>query len=237
MISESQKSILDPRTKLVLLLMISIFVLGGAGSNRMWLCNMILSAVPLILFAMIRKWRTCLGYMILYSTAYILQLMLLPTFTGLFGFLLLAITGILNRLLPGSMMGKYVISTTKVSEFIAAMERLHISDKFIIPLSVVFRFFPTIVEECSSINDAMRMRGIGLGGGKVLQMLEYRLIPMITCSVKIGEELSAAALTRGLGAPVKRTNVCEIGLHVLDYALLLVCFGICGFWIIGLVKG
>ena len=237
MISESQKSILDPRTKLVLLLMISIFVLGGAGSNRMWLCNMILSAVPLILFAMIRKWRTCLGYMILYSTAYILQLMLLPTFTGLFGFLLLAITGILNRLLPGIMMGKYVISTTKVSEFIAAMERLHISDKFIIPLSVVFRFFPTIVEECSSINDAMRMRGIGLGGGKVLQMLEYRLIPMITCSVKIGEELSAAALTRGLGAPVKRTNVCEIGLHVFDYALLLVCFGICGFWIIGLVKG
>ena len=88
MISESQKSILDPRTKLVLLLMISIFVLGGAGSNRMWLCNMILSAVPLILFAMIRKWRTCLVYMILYSTAYILQLMLLPTFTGLFGFLL-----------------------------------------------------------------------------------------------------------------------------------------------------
>lgn len=237
MISESQKSILDPRTKLVLLLMISIFVLGGAGSNRMWLCNMILSAVPLILFAMIRKWRTCLVYMILYSTAYILQLIFLPTFTGLFGFLLLAITGILNRLLPGIMMGKYVISTTKVSEFIAAMERLHISDKFIIPLSVVFRFFPTIVEECTSINDAMRMRGIGLGGGKVLQMLEYRLIPMITCSVKIGEELSAAALTRGLGAPVKRTNVCEIGLQVLDYALLFVCFCICGFWIIGLVKG
>ena len=237
MIFESKMSILDPRTKLILLLMISIFVLGGAGDNRMWACNVVLSAVPLVLFAMIRKWSTCLAYVMLYGISYILQMLLLPDLTGLPGFLLLAVTGILNRLLPGIMMGKYVLSTTKVSEFIAAMERLHISDKLTIPLSVVFRFFPTIVEECSSINDAMRMRGIGLGGGKALQMLEYRLIPMITCSVKIGEELSAAALTRGLGAPVKRTNVCEIGFHILDYALLLVCIGICGFWMTGFVKG
>ena len=32
----------------------------------------------------------------------------------------------------------------------------------------------------------------------------------------IGEELSAAALTRGIGAPTKRTNICNIGFGALD---------------------
>lgn len=52
--------------------------------------------------------------------------------------------------------------------------------------------------------DAMRMRGVRFGGGKVGAILEYRIVPMMICSVKIGEELSQAALYAGLGGPVKR---------------------------------
>ena len=132
-------------------------------------------------------------------------------------------------------MGRYVIRTTKVSEFVAGMEKMHVTNKITIPLSVLFRFFPTIIEEYSAINDAMKMRDIRLGGKKALQMLEYRLIPMITCSVKIGEELSAAALTRGLGAPVKRTNICKIGFGVTDYCIFTICMIIYVFWITGFV--
>lgn len=85
------------------------------------------------------------------------------------------------------------------------------------------RFFPTVGEEASSISDAMRMRGISFGGNHPGKMLEYRLIPLMTCSVKIGDELSAAALTRGLGADVKRTNICKIGFRFVDYIVLLGC--------------
>ena len=88
----------------------------------------------------------------------------------------------------------------------------------------MFRFFPTVMEEWRAIGDAMKMRGIRLRGGKAGSILEYRLVPMLMCSVKIGEELSAASLTRGLGGPVKRTNVCNIGIHVQDVFMLLFCF-------------
>lgn len=54
-------------------------------------------------------------------------------------------------------------------------------------------------------------------------MVEYRLVPLMVSVVKIGDELSAAALTRGLGAPVKRTNVCQIGFHVQDLIAILFC--------------
>ena len=64
------------------------------------------------------------------------------------------------------MMGYYLLSTTKVSEFVLAMQRMHIPEAFIIPFSVMFRFFPTISEEAGSIGNAMRMRGIT---GKIFQ--------------------------------------------------------------------
>jgi energy-coupling factor transport system permease protein len=126
--------------------------------------------------------------------------------------------------MPGIMTGMYVVSTTTVSEFIAAMERMHVSQKITIPLAVMFRFFPTVVEEAGSINKAMAMRDIKFGGKKALKMIEYRLIPMMTCSVKIGQELSAASLTRGLGGPDKRTNICKIGFGCCDI-LTFICLG------------
>lgn len=85
--------------------------------------------------------------------------------------------------------------------------------------SIRFRFFPTIREEYSAIHDAMRLRE--LSTKNPLSMLEYRLVPLLMCIVSIGNELSASALTRGLNSPVKRTNVCPIGLGWIDFAALI----------------
>lgn len=228
---------LDPRTKILLLLMISAFILGGVGGSRMWICNIILCLIPLFLNLIHKKWVVSLVYIVLYVIGLLMQQMMNSVSLGMFHFVFLTCTTIFIRLLPGIMMGRYALSTTKVSEFIAAMEKMHISSQITIPLSVLFRFFPTIMEEGTAINSAMKMRGVRIGGGKAFGMLEYRLIPMITCSVKIGEELSAAALTRGLGGPAKRTNVCRIGFRLADYVIMALCAGILAYWLAGYWKG
>ena len=69
----------------------------------------------------------------------------------------------------------------------------------------------------------MRMRGIRFGGKHPGRMLEYRLVPLMISIVKIGDELSAAALTRGLGAPGKRTDICSIGFHMQDVLMIAIC--------------
>lgn len=66
------------------------------------------------------------------------------------------------RLFPIFMMGYYTISSTKPNEFIAAMVKWKIPNAFIIPVSVVFRFIPTLKEENKAISNAMRMRGYDL---------------------------------------------------------------------------
>ena len=201
--------VLDPRTKLMMLFNIALFVLGSAGGESVEPLVPVLCFMPAVLFISAKRWKSWLVYT-----------RLVPLTTGAINFILLGCSGMLSRFLPGIAMGGYLVSTTTVSEFTAAMLRMRLSEKIIIPLSVMFRFFPTVMDEAASINAAMKMRGIHIGGRNAGKMLEYRLVPLMTCCVKIGEELSAAALTRGLGGEVRRTNICKIGFHVQDYILL-----------------
>lgn len=217
--------ILDPRTKLACLITIAIFILGGSYEGIMQYYIIGLAIIPLVLLVSERKIKKAGLYLVIFCGSLSLQMFLLPRLTGVPSYIAVAAVGILLRFSPGIMMGYVVVTTTTVSEFVAAMERLHIPKQITIPMSVMFRFFPTVMDECSAINDAMRMRDVRLGGENPGAILEYRIVPMMICSVKIGEELSVASLTRGLGGPIKRTNICKIGFHMQDVFFLLVCIG------------
>ena len=220
--TEKRKGILlDPRTKLILLL--TITTLMSSNEGIMNIVKPCLSLVPFALILSERRFKTAGKYLVLYAVCFILERIALTSLSGLLSFIVLAVTSIMTRFAPGIMTGAYLISSTSISEFIGAMERMHIPEKIVIPMSVIFRFFPTISEEYQAIRDAMKMRGIRFGGKNPFLMLEYRLVPLMVSVVKIGDELSAAALTRGLGAPVKRTNVCQIGFDVQDLIAILFC--------------
>lgn len=215
--------ILDPRTKMLLLFTMAVFVLGYSGGEILNFLLPCFCVMPAVLLLTGRKYKTAFGYILIYSASYLAFIFLGDKTSGILNYLLLGICGILARFLPCMMMGAYMISTTTVSEFTAAMQQMHLSDKIIIPFSVMFRFFPTVINEFASINAAMKMRDIRIGGRNISKMFEYRIVPLMTCCVKIGEELSAAALTRGLGGTVHRTNICRIGFHVQDILVILLC--------------
>jgi energy-coupling factor transport system permease protein len=214
---------LDPRTKMLMVVCIGIVLTAGGYGGLMTYARPALAAMPLLLLLLSYRFKAALFYAAAFTAAYFTEAFLLAHIGGLLNFILLASVGILARFMPGIMMGYFLVSTTTVSDFMAAMRKLHVTEKLAIPLSVMFRFFPTVREEYAAIGDAMRMRGVSLAGGKPLKMLEYRLVPMMMCSLKIGEELSTAALTRGLGAPVKRTNICNIGFHAPDLVFMAIC--------------
>ena len=222
--SDNRKGIvLDPRTKLFMLVTITTLMFSTSNEGIMNVVKPILSLIPFALILSERRFKTAGKYALLYVACFILERLALNVWSGMLSFMVLAVSSIMTRFAPGIMTGAYLISSTFVSEFIGAMERMHITEKIIIPLSVIFRFFPTIGEEYQAIRDAMKMRNIRFGGRNPFLMIEYRLIPLMVSVVKISDELSAAALTRGLGAPVRRTNVCEIGFHVQDIIAIVLC--------------
>jgi energy-coupling factor transport system permease protein len=209
---------LDPRTKLLLLLVINLVMMGGGIKGAALVIRPVLAALPFILLLTEGKIKAAVIYMPLFAMAAFGESFLVPHTTGVMNLLTIIASGLITRFMPCLVMGYYVVTATTVSEFTASMERMNVSPKIIIPFSVMFRFFPTVAEEAGAISDCMRMRGIG--GSSIIKnpiaALEYRVVPLMVCTVKIGEELSAAALTRGLGSPVKRTNICRIGFHWQD---------------------
>lgn len=215
--------LLDPRTKLFMLITVTSLMLSTGNGGVMNMVKPVLSIIPFVLLLSERKWKTAAKYLVLYIVCFALERAALHTLSGMASFILLAVCSVMTRFAPGFMMGAFLIATTSVSDFIAAMKRMHVTEKIVIPLSVIFRFFPTIREENAAIRDAMRMRGIRFRGKHPGKMIEYRLIPLMISIVKIGDELSAAALTRGLGAPVKRTDICKIGFHIQDVIMLVLC--------------
>jgi energy-coupling factor transport system permease protein len=222
---------LDPRIKMLMVVTVSVILTAGGYGGLMTYIRPALAVLPLLLLLLSKRWAASLLYILCFGLAYFGEYFLLSRTYGVVNFILLASFSLFTRFMPGLMMGYFLVSTTTVSEFMAAMRRMHVTEKIAIPLSVMFRFFPTVREEYSAIGDAMRMRGVVLAGGKPLKMLEYRFVPMMICSLKIGEELSTAALTRGLGAPVKRTNICSIGFRAQDIVLLLLCLASLGVYI------
>ena len=221
-------SLLDPRTKLLLLFTSSVFVVGNAGEAWMNVFYWILVYLPVLLLFAEKEWKTGIIAVIIYLGSFYAQEALQHELTGVESMLALSLY-IITKILPTVILARYIVKSTKVSEFLTAMNKMHVSDKITIPISVIFRFFPTVVEESRAINDAMRMRGIEMGANKASEAIEYRMVPLIaSCSI-IGEELSAAAMTRGRDVGKKRSCIWKIKFRFLDWIIMGFCI-ICFVW-------
>lgn len=212
---------LDPRTKIIILVIISFMVFNEAPIY----VSGILVLIPFICLFFSNYKKAAVIYLVLYVAAKYIQIFLLPNSTGIISIILVTFSYTSSRMLPILIMGYYTIASTKVSEFISAMEKSNVPKDIIIPLSVVFRYIPSIIEEIKSITNAMKMRGFGLtvkSFKNPLKLIEFYMVPILISAVKTSDELSAASLTRGLSNPKKRTHLVDTEFSKLDYSLLLI---------------
>lgn len=212
---------LDPRTKIIILVIISFMVFNEAPIY----VSGILVLIPFICLFFSNYKKAAVIYVVLYVAAKYIQIFLLPNSTGIISIILVTFSYTSSRMLPILIMGYYTIASTKVSEFISAMEKSNVPKDIIIPLSVVFRYIPSIIEEIKSITNAMKMRGFGLtvkSFKNPLKLIEFYMVPILISAVKTSDELSAASLTRGLSNPKKRTHLVDTEFSKLDYSLLLI---------------
>ncbi|WP_241954593.1 energy-coupling factor transporter transmembrane component T family protein [Staphylococcus auricularis] len=210
---------LDPRTKILLTMTVSTILISSGSSQS--ILRVILTLFSLMLLLSIHRYSLFINFTLVFIALIAIQQWLVPITDGLLQFILLGIVGIFMNILPGFIVGFFTLFATKVSEFIAAMEKLKLPRTVIIPISVIFRFFPTIAEEYQHISHAMKLRGITFTR-HFTKLIEYRVIPLIISVVQIGNDLSFTAMTRGIDAPNQRTNVCVVKLGWLDKLLMLI---------------
>ena len=223
--AKAKQLYLDPRTKIVLCLVVSFIMLESTTSLVVNALQIALAALPLIFLLMLGKHKMAVYYVCAYVFASLVPALLVSYLPAVINLLFTGMIALMTQILPGMMMAYFFLASTSVSEFVTAMDRMHVPKSISVPMSVLFRFFPTIVEEYGHVRDAMRMREVG-NLRQPMAMLEYRMVPFMTSIVSIGNDLATSALTRGLSAPVRRTNVCPIGFTWRD-GLAFVLTGVC----------
>lgn len=95
----------------------------------------------------------------------------------------------LERVVVFFVMGAWMGSKLRVSDFVTAMQNMHVPKGGTIALAVAFRYIPTVQDEFRFIKNTMMLRGIGLTVRNVLlhpvKTCEYAIVPLIIRSMTI----------------------------------------------------
>ncbi|MDD3139354.1 MAG: energy-coupling factor transporter transmembrane component T [Lachnospiraceae bacterium] len=129
----------------------------------------------------------------------------------------------IRRVLPTGTLGSLLIQTIRVSEIMESLSRMKLPKSVTIPLTVLLRYFPSIGEDHRAIKKAMSMRGLQGGFFRhPVQSIECMYVPMMMAASRRADELSCAAVTRGIENPKQRTTLVEIGFKKQDILCLVI---------------
>ncbi|MCW6059650.1 energy-coupling factor transporter transmembrane protein EcfT [Clostridium sporogenes] len=217
--NKGEKGVLkiDPRTKIILMIL---------GNVAIFLAFSIEIKISLIIFYLIFGFlcgaykspiKISLGYFGLILVEYLGGKYL----SGTLALMIITFSQFIKMILPCALLASIMISTTKVSEFMGALNKMKVSKKVIIPLTVMIRYFPVVFEDWKNIKDSMRMRDVSptfLGFLKnPSDTIECIYVPMLMSASKVSDELSAAAITRGIENPNPRTCMVKMKMKFCDY--------------------
>ena len=219
--TSGDRALLDPRTSIYAIIVISVVMIGGRLSGIEYILRVISCMIPVVFLFAKKNYKLGMIYFLLALLAMIIERSAIQTSSGFLNLLLVIISGTISRFVPQFMMAYCFMSYTKVSELIVSLEKMHLPDVVIISLAVMFRFFPTIAEENRCVVDAMNMRKTKTKKFSLIERLEYQIVPIMMQSVRIADELSQAAMTKGLGINIHRTHICEVGFRYRDYLMII----------------
>ena len=203
---------LDPRTKLVLLVLCSFL------SMLLWspLNYFLVFSAVLLLCLLSGGWSIALRGLLTYVVLWSLQ-QIGPHLPRPLVMTVAMIGALMQLFLPSFMLAFLLMKTTPASHLAAGLRAWHVPQTVTVPLVLTLRYFPAIGEDWRHIRDAMKLRALK----GPLKKVEYTLVPLLVCACNAADELSAAALTRGLDNPAPKTSHRRLHLGGADWVCLI----------------
>lgn len=205
---------LDPRTELLLLIIANVVAFTYSAQ---WIEFAVIGILALLLICC-GCIKSALKWIVFFICLVGIQYYVIPILPKILVIMFSILTVYIRKLFPCLMIGALILKTTPVRFLIIALRKWHIPQKMIIPLSITLRYFPAIKEEQRHIRDAMKLRKIRGFSRK----LECMIVPMLMSATGTADELSAAAITRGIENPIEKTCIVDLRFHIQDYICLIV---------------
>ena len=203
--------ILDPRTKIILLAGVNIFVFTNSHIYAEFavVCSLI------ILLLLCGVYKAALKSAVLYVFLLAAKYIFLPLCPDMVITSLNIIVITFRKLLPCVTLGALLVETTPIRLLMHTLSKWHVPQTVIIPLAITVRYFPTLFEEKQAISDAMKLRGVK----NPVRKLEYIYVPLMMSASATADELSQAVTARGIDNPAPKTCAVVIKFHFQDYLL------------------
>lgn len=240
---------LDPRTKLILLVLVVVFIFVAGGWFSLAIValfiitTILLSKVP---FKMYLKNLKAILPIIIFT-------MIINLFYNTGGQVLLTVwklsitTGSVNRALymASRILLLIIISavltyTTTPNDLTDAIEKLLSPLRFIglknavhtlaLMMTIALRFIPTLIEETQKITNAQKARGADLENGSLIERIKALipiLIPLLISSIRRAYELAEAMECRCYNGGEGRQRMKQLKYKMCDTVTFLVTIGVC----------
>ncbi len=201
---------LDPRTKLLLLVGMNVVIYSFGGARYLYL-GVALGAALMLAAGAVRAVALLVAtYAVLVAGDALVTFAPDPVAEAWN-----ALSLSFFVFLPTAVYAMLLVTTTTITEAAAALEKLRVPTLAIVPVLVLFRFVPALIQDFRAITSAMRLRGL-IGRGNPFRMIEFVYVPLLLGVVRTGDQLTVAALTRGLGLHRNRTFVTEPRFRGID---------------------
>ena len=150
-IREQKKFTLDPRTKLLLIVLGNILMYSFGDNLYLYLLTIFALLITMLLGKIKAAFQMGGCFILLYVSTYLVQFA--PKwFSSFWGMAVLPFI----LFMPLFALAFLLFATTEISEMITALQKMKIPQNITTPLIVMFRFFPTIRIELKGIRDAMK---------------------------------------------------------------------------------
>ena len=194
---ETEQRIFDPRAGLWLLIGANVIAFRP---HTFWL-ELALIGLLLALMIVHRRFAMAIKWAIGYCALVVFQQFILPVSPMIIATSFTIFATYTRRMFPCLMTGALMLTCT------------------IVAISVTLRYFPAIREEVGYIRDAMKLRNI-----RGLARLECTVMPLMVSATETAEELSAAAVTRGIENPARKTSAVSLRMPAADCIGMLAVF-------------
>ena len=195
----------DPRTSVVLIIATSVTVMAPGGETF----------VPaglglgLLLAIADRAWRHLGALAAAAATLELLARGLPLLAPSTFSVLVGVVSAFLLRFVVVYGVVLHFFRTGTPAAVTAALRAARIPRALTVPIAVVLRFAPVVAAAASAVVDSMRLPGL-TSRRSVLRhpvlSIERFTVPVIASTLRVGDDLTAAALLRGLGSYQRPTS-------------------------------
>lgn len=119
-----------------------------------------------------------------------------------------------------------LIGRNEASRTLAALRNMHLPERFIMIVAVIFRFFPVLSGDMKLLRQSIRTRGAFVTLWQKLcalpSYIEILTVPMALRVIRIAETLSASAETRGIDLKRRKSNFLSLRFSAWDILFFVV---------------